>query len=255
MSNLISIQDKVVNMGADHTSKMKLEMYKGNKIIGGKGSITLQDERYINICLSRQYKKELLNKDTWYGLDVAYYAEKAHISKAQAYVELRSIATTLRRATIFVPVDEDKTLEFGWITTIMFDNTSYTLAVKWHEQVIPFISGFTAGNYTIIHETVNMLGSLPTRTFYEILKKESFKKYFLIGVYDLQILIGTKYKRYTDFKTYFLEPAIQQINALSDVFILVTEKKKGRKVENLHFTIRKQETKTIKHNKRNCNGT
>lgn len=78
-----------------------------------------------------------------------------------------------------------------------------------------------------------------------------FSRWKDIGYYsyeldDLKILLNLKdpkgkvpeqYKQWGQFKDYVLEPAVRQINELSDISITFQIEKKGKSVHKIHFTI------------------
>ena len=219
---------------------MKHEIYKANSIISNtnvelSSKITLQDERYINICLSRVFKKELLDKDTWYGIDVNMYSQASGVSKRHSYDEIRRIATTLREAKVVIPQGNGVFIETGWINSILYDENNYTLAVKWNEKVIPFISGFTEGNYTIIDSSAAKLVGINSYKLYEIIKRELYRESFTIGISELQEMLGLKYPTYGNLKQAVLVPAQKDIHHQTDLRYKVSENKIGRKVESLTF--------------------
>lgn len=70
--------------------------------------------------------------------------------------------------------------------------------------------------------------------------------YYSYELEDLKILLNLKdpkgkipeqYKQWGQFKDYVLEPAVRQINELSDINISFQIEKKGKSVHKIHFTI------------------
>jgi plasmid replication initiation protein len=224
---------------------MIIETYKHNSIIGvgpvegviPSNRITLQDERYINICLGRVYKKKLLDKDKWYGIDVAYYAKQCSITLAQSYTDLREIASSLRKATVIIPQYDGASIEVGWVTAILFNEKDYTLAVQWNERVIPFISGFSRGHFTTLHETVAQLRSINAYRLYEIVKRESYKGSFIINYEELKEMLFVSYKLFGDFNAKLLVPCAREINEKTNLQFTFVPVKTGKKVTGIEFKI------------------
>jgi plasmid replication initiation protein len=215
---------------------MKAEIYKHNTIIGTASKITLQDDRYIQACLGSLYKQELLDKDIWYSIDVSYYSSRCGISKSQAYREFRSIATSLRKATVTTP-SEGGTIEVGWINAILYNDQELTIAVKWNEHVIPFISGLKQGNYTVIHESAAKLSGINSVRLYELLKRCLFVGHWEVDVEDLQEQLGVNYKLFGDFKAKLLEPKLKEINQKTDIYAIMRANKVGKKVSSIYFRV------------------
>jgi len=220
---------------------MRVEVYKHNSIIGADvNKVTLQDERYIQVCLGRLYKKELLRRDMFYGVDIDYYAEKVNISKKQAYKELREIADSLQEAKVTIPQEDSDKIQVNWIYAILYNDEKYTLSVKWNEYVIPFISGFTKGNYTTVDESVVTIKSLNCLRLYEICKRDGYKKKFELSFLELQKLLGVSYKLYADFRVKLLQPGIEIINKTTDINVKITPLKTGKKVDRFLFEVEKK---------------
>jgi plasmid replication initiation protein len=75
---------------------------------------------------------------------------------------------------------------------------------------------------------------------YEIAKSWETRGEFEISVLDFKKMLGieTKYKLYGDLKRKVIERSIREINSLSDIHIAFKEKKLGRKVTDLVFTVK-----------------
>jgi len=75
---------------------------------------------------------------------------------------------------------------------------------------------------------------------YELAKSWEAWGGFEISVDELRELLGLagKYKLYNDLKRYVLERSLKEINSLSDIRLSFKEKKLGRKVTDLVFTIK-----------------
>lgn len=220
---------------------MRIETYKHNSIIGTKDcKLTLQDERAINVCLGKRYKKELLDKDIFYDVDVNDYAERCNLQKHQAYKDLREVATSLRKATVIIPQEKGKGIEVGWVHQIYYDDINHTLAIKWHELMIPFISGFKHGNYTVLHENITKLKSINTLWMYEILKSESYKGIYEVSLIELQERLNVSYKLFGDFRVKLLEVSVRDINLITDLQVTYSFKKTARKVDRIVFEIKKK---------------
>lgn len=77
---------------------------------------------------------------------------------------------------------------------------------------------------------------------YELAKSWEAKGNFTYPLDELRDILGVagKYPRYADFRRYIIERAIKEINKLSDIRLSFKEKKLGRKVSDMVFTVKKQ---------------
>ncbi len=89
-------------------------------------------------------------------------------------------------------------------------------------------------------ENILKFKSVYSIRMYELAKSWEAKGEFEISVEDLRKIFGLegKYKLYNDLKRYVLERSIKEINSLSDIRLSYKEKKLGRKVTDLVFTVK-----------------
>ena len=89
-------------------------------------------------------------------------------------------------------------------------------------------------------ENILKFKSVYSIRMYELAKSWEARGEFEISVEDLRKMFGLegKYKLYADMKRKVIERAIKEINSLSDIRLSYREKKLGRKVTDLIFTIK-----------------
>ena len=83
-----------------------------------------------------------------------------------------------------------------------------------------------------------------SESIYELLKQYERIGRRTIEIVDLRKMLGLekKYPLYSNLRVKVLEPAIEEVNKFSDINITYEEKKQGRKVEALNFSIKSDST-------------
>ena len=150
---------------------MKVEVYKHNSIIGTGLTLSLQEERYLQVCLGSVYKKESLRDDIFYEVNVVDYAERCGLTLKHAYKDMKAISISLLKAVVGIEQKDGSVLHIGLAHKVLSNDGIYTISIKWNKEVIPLISGFRHGNYTVLPQESTRLSSINTHNLYQILKR------------------------------------------------------------------------------------
>ena len=81
-----------------------------------------------------------------------------------------------------------------------------------------------------------------SKQLYEWLKSYLYAREKEIDVEDLKfILTAEGYKNFNMFRQRVLDKAVKEINEYSDIEVIYTEEKSGRKVSTIHFDLREKD--------------
>lgn len=173
-------------------------------------------------------------------------------SSKNAYSDLKEVAEVLfnRFLTIYKPDPEEPKLESTrtrWISAIDYIPTEGRLKLYFAPKVIPYISmlesGFTRYNLQYIAPMASVYGI----RFYELFKCWLMGDNHKIKTIDLDELkalldLDGQYTSIKDFKVYVLDRGLQDVNDHSDLVVSYENKKTGRKVTGLVFSISAKST-------------
>lgn len=218
---------------------MKLNYYKHNSIIGNGGRVPMLLNDILICILVDVYKKELLDKDKKYELEVSRYAELLGIHVKVAYQNLKSAALELRQITLVEKLDTGEMVAFSIIQHVFWTEEETTLKVQFDEYAIPKLSGFREGNYTTLSGAIVQAKCKYSANLYEYLQKNKFKVKIYIDLEEFRdiLQVENEYKLFGDINAYIIKPALKDINRLADFHVNVAFKKEGRKVIGLIFYI------------------
>ena len=224
---------------------MKTELYKHNSIIGTGLTLSLQEERCINVILGDVYKKTELSSTIFYEADIQKYMERTGLEKKHAYKELKQVGVSLLKAVFGVEQDDGSILYTQVAHKVLVNDANYTVSIQWNKEAIPLLSGFKYGNFTVIPGETTKFSSINVHNLYQILKKESWKGEFIVGLLELQKKLGVSYKLFGDFRIYVIEKGIKEIEKLGDLKVEVSYIKTGRAVSHVRFRMGKEEPTSL----------
>lgn len=192
-----------------------------------------------------------------YVVNIADFASVANLSKDDLYRELRDLAEGLKSKVLVIPDHFDAetgktiTLITSWFSDALISpNREGYFAVEISRNLKPYLLQVRREFYQFKLQQVMQMKSAYAIRLYQWLKRWQFRRKAVISVADLRGVIGAAQpgKRgkvvhnlvpYADFKRRAVQPAIEEINAKSDLHVNVSEiKAKGSKaVESLSFLI------------------
>jgi plasmid replication initiation protein len=192
-----------------------------------------------------------------YVVNVAEFAELAHLDKDHLYQELRDLAQSLKRKPLVIPNHFDSVtgrnvdLVTSWFDSAMIGRTgagyfAVTISADLKGYLLQVKREFFRFR---LFQVMQMRSSYAIR-LYQWLKRWEFRHTVEVSVAELRIHVGAtgvdergKPKEnlalYPDFKRRAIRPAIQEINKRTDLRVTFSEiKANGSKaVEKLRFTI------------------
>lgn len=228
-------------MGQNLISK---DVVKSNAMIEASYRLSAQEQRILLAAISQIKKGEKVTDQTMYTISVHDIAEIAGISPRALYSELENAALRLKRREIRIPCEPNskrkkpEILITCWLQSIRYTPNTGTVQVRFSHDILPYISKLTE-QFTIYKlKDIAKLSSSYAIRLYELLIQWNGVGQRVIEIEWLKniFLIEDKYPRIKDFKTRVLEPAIEQINNSTNMWVKWDQKKTGRKVTHLCFT-------------------
>ena len=192
-----------------------------------------------------------------YVVNVSDFAKLAKLSKSELYKELRDLAENLKSKVLVIPnhfdPDTGKHVELvtSWFSDALITaNGQGYFAVEISRNLKPYLLKVKREFFKFRLQQVMQMRSAYAIRLYQFAKRWEFKRKYLVSVAELRGIMGalhpagrgktkTALGNYADFKRRAVQPAVDEINTKSDIFLSFAEvKAKGSKaVESLDFTI------------------
>lgn len=192
-----------------------------------------------------------------YVVNVADFAKLAKLSKNELYRELRDLAENLKSKVLVVPNHFDvETGKHVDLVTSWFSDAFITangqgyFAVEISRNLKPYLLKVKREFFRFQLQQVMQMRSAYAIRLYQFAKRWEFKRRFTVSIVELRGIMGALHPagrgkvkaalaNYADFKRRAVQPAVEEINAKSDIFLGFTEvKARGSKaVEALEVTV------------------
>lgn len=223
-----------------------MAVYKSNILVSQPYDLSITQQRILYFVLESIVQIYKISEDDFYEVNVKEYARLYDLSEKQAYKDINKAMLDLKNTNILIPQPDGAILAVSWLSAILYKTETCFLAIKWHRDIIPYISGFLSydkdgttrfkGNVTKIDVAIAKQSSFMTTRLYEILKKDEYLKSCYYSLEELQNLIcKNPYNHYKHFKEKVLVPGMKEIKELTTLKVSFFEKKSGKKVVGIGF--------------------
>lgn len=227
---------------------------KSNRLVEAGYRLTMREQQLVLFACHRvQYSGKGLDPLSQCVIDVNDFAEFFGLDNSHSiYDELRECIDGLfkREVTIYdthPETGERLVITSRWIDTKVRSHDSQYLAIRFAHEVRPYLTNLS-GQFTKYDlKQVSAFTSVYAVRLYELLKQ-----YFSIGsreitVADLRNMfqLQGKYSLFSDFRKNVLEPAVKQINQLTDLRVSYVTKRSKRQISSIHFKIGKARAKPV----------
>lgn len=225
---------------------------KSNALINAMVSLSLQATRFLAFAIS-QIDRSLEprpGEDVTVEIPVIDFAKAFDIPTNYAYREVEAIADQLQRKVITLMPDQTISglrVKVGLITKQEYKDGEGRVWLRFDESLVPHIMGLREKFTQYAIKDVYQFNSAHTWRVYEVLKQYKSLGKREISIEELKRVTDTtgKYTRPTDLKARVIDPAIEEINATSDIMAQYTQVRRGRYVTGFIFIIRdNQRTKS-----------
>jgi plasmid replication initiation protein len=233
---------------------MQANVVKSNALIEASYRLTAQEQRIVLSAISQIKSGEEITDQVMYSISVHDIAELTGLKPDSLYKELEDAALRLKRREIRIPEEPNgngkkaKVLITSWLQSIQYIPSAATIQVRFSHDVLPYITQLK-NQFTIyrLRDIAKLTSSYAIR-LYEMLvqwKSTGARTVEIEWLKDAFLLNG-KYPSIKDFKARVLEPAIDQINQTTNLWVSWDQKKTGRKVTHIIFSFGVKEETTLK---------
>lgn len=218
---------------------------KSNALVSAMVDLSLQANRFLAFAISmldRDLAPEA-GKPVELEIPVMEFAEVFEIPLTNVYAEIEELADKLQRKIITLHPDQSlngRRVKVGLITKQEYKDSEGRVWIKFDEDLVPHLLGLREQFTQYRLKDVYQFGRASTWRVYEILKqyKEAGKREIEIEDFKRMTATTGKYPRPTDLKARVIDPAVEEINAVSDLRVQYEQKKRGRRIIGFTFIIR-----------------
>lgn len=220
---------------------------KHNSLIRSRYDYTLAELRLV-IAVASMIEPNDEDFQT-YTLPAREYAELMGADKDNTYKALKRLGEMLLSKPLSIPEKDGGFFMCNWFSSYRYQKGQGTIAARFDPDLKPYLLQLKEQFTKYKLENILRFKSAYSIRLYELAKSWEARGDFTISLNEFRQIMGLdcldkkdknckpKYKLYGDLKRKVINRAIKEINALSDINLAYKEKKLGRKVTDLVFTI------------------
>jgi plasmid replication initiation protein len=211
--------------------------YKSNALIEASYKMTLQEQRFLLVCIGRFNPQEENPEKTLTITAAEFYESFPDMGRQHAETKLKEAIDRLWDRSVIIR-GEKKREEFRWIQyRVQYQTGEAKVKVTFSDAIMPYLTQLKGQFTRVVVKNVSSLSSAYSIRIYELLQQFRSTGDRMIAIDDFRSMLGLEDK-YPDFKILnrsLIKPAIKELNEKSDLSVTVDTVKQGRKVVALHF--------------------
>lgn len=218
-------------------------VYKANALVEASYRLSLYEQRIILACISQVRRDEPLTDQQLYIVSARQIAEMTGVSVKRAYQHLKAASERLfdRRVTLHEAPNGQggaKIRLTRWVQEVVYQEAQGTVAVRFSQPMVPYLSQLTEQFTRYALEDVAKMTSAHAIRLYELLAqwRSSGEREVELEWLREALQLEERYGNIRDLKRRVIEPAVEQINEHSPIWVKWSQRKTGRRVSHFVFT-------------------
>lgn len=227
-------------------------VYKSNALIEASYRLSPIEQRIMLACISQVRRDQQITDEVLYSVSAADISALTGNSSKSVYEDLAKAALRLKRREVWIKQESNgkgkrpRTLITGWVQSIIYIESEGRVELRFTKDMLPYLTQLTEQFTRYALADVAQMTSSHAIRLYELLCQ-----WRGIGKREVEIVwlresfqLGEKYPAIKDFKRRVIQPAVDQINEHSPLWVKWDQRKTGRRVTHLTFTFGEKATTT-----------
>jgi plasmid replication initiation protein len=220
----------------------KLIVTKNLDLVNSNYSLTLEENRLINLSSGKIYFKTKMNEGSQCRTSVKVYSELYGVSYKEALKQIKEARISLLEKRVYITSSPSEPIK--WIDDVIFE-TNDELFVLFTKDMIDHL--FNLEKRFVMFDVALLKNIKNTNSIrlYELCKARNhvnFRFKLKIGIKDLKLKmqLESKYNKNSDLKR-MLSNCIDEINEQTDIHVTLEEQKLGKKLVSFTFVLKQTE--------------
>lgn len=235
------------------STQTKPSVYKSNALVEASYRLSPAEQRIMLACISQVRRDQPITDEVMYNVSVSDYSSLVGTSSHSTYKELADAALRLKRREVWLreyPNGNGKrprTLVTGWVQSIAYIESEGRIELRFSKDMLPYLTQLTEQFTRYALEDVAKMTSSHAIRLYELLCqwRDTRQREVSIEWIRESFQLGDKYPAIKDFKRRVIEPAVEQINEHSPLWVKWSQRKTGRRVSHFVFTFGEKTDKKV----------
>lgn len=229
-----------------HTKEVDMQnaqVYKANALIEASYRLSLYEQRIILGCIAQVRRDEPLTDQQLYTVSAQQIADLTGTQLGTTYQNLKAAVERLFRREVTLHEAPNgkggaKVRLTRWVQEVVYQEDQGTVALRFSQPMIPYLSQLTEQFTRYALADVAQMTSVHAIRLYELLSqwRGTGEREVELSWFREALLLEDRYSNIRDLKRRVIEPAIEQINEHSPLWVKWDQRKTGRRVSHLVFT-------------------
>lgn len=219
------------------------QVYKSNALVEASYRLSVYEQRIILACIAQVRRDQPLTDQQLYTVSAQQVADMTGTQLGTAYQHLKTASERLFRREVTLHEAPNgqggtKVRLTRWVQEVVYQKDQGTVALRFSQPMVPYLSQLTEQFTRYALADVARMDSAHAIRLYELLcqwRDAGEREVSIEWLRDAFQLEG-KYPAIKDFKRRVIEPAVEQINEHSPLWVKWDQRKTGRRVSHLTFT-------------------
>ena len=229
---------------------------KDNALIQASYTLDTVEQRLILLAIAEARQTgHGITENSLLEVHASSYINTFNVEKHTAYTVLRDASKSLfDRYVTYHDVNpktgKDRSFHCRWVDKIGYESQSGIVFLRFTQDIVPLITRLEENFTKYELQQVSRLTSSYAIRLYELLiqwRSAGKTPVFDLSIFRQQLGVEShQYKTMSNFKTYVLDFALNQINELTDITAKYEQHKKGRTISGFSFTFRQKKNASKK---------
>ena len=229
---------------------------KDNALIQASYTLDTVEQRLILLAIAEARETgHGISENSLLEVHASSYINTFSVEKHTAYTVLRDASKSLfDRYVTYHDVNpktgKDRSFHCRWVDKIGYEPQSGIVFLRFTQDIVPLITRLEENFTKYELQQVSRLTSSYAIRLYELLiqwRSAGKTPVFDLSIFRQQLGVEShQYKTMSNFKTYVLDFALNQINELTDITAKYEQHKKGRTISGFSFTFRQKKNASKK---------
>ena len=229
---------------------------KDNALIQASYTLDTVEQRLILLAIAEARETgHGITENSLLEVHASSYINTFNVEKHTAYTVLRDASRSLfDRYVTYHDVNpktgKDRSFHCRWVDKIGYEPQSGIVFLRFTQDIVPLITRLEENFTKYELQQVSQLTSSYAIRLYELLiqwRSAGKTPIFDLAIFRQQLGVEAhQYKTMSNFKTYVLDFALNQVNELTDITAKYEQHKKGRSISGFSFTFKQKKNTSAK---------
>lgn len=218
-------------------------VYKANALVEASYRLSLYEQRIVLACIAQVRRDEPLTDQQLYTVSAQQIADMAGVGLKTAYRHLKKASERLfdRRVTLHeAPNGEGRPAVrlTRWVQTVEYRENEGVVALRFGADMVPYLSQLSKQFTRYALADVASMTSGHGMRLYELLCqwRDTGQREVSVEWLREALQLENRYSNIRDLKRWVIQPAVNQVNEHSPLWVKWDQLKTGRRVSHLVFS-------------------